>query len=79
MQTIWVLMGTTGFIEAPFQLVKSYRRHERRGRPAVVPVELDIETFYKVYKTAGPRQVASEEQGVFWDPRNFRTDVMRHL
>ena len=79
MQTIWVLMGTTGLIEAPFQLVKSYRRHERRGRPAVVPVELDIETFYKAYKAAEPRQVASEEQGVFWELRHFRTNVMRYL
>jgi DNA-binding NtrC family response regulator len=79
MQTIWVLMGETGFIEEPFSLVKSYRKRERRGRPAVVPVELGIETFYKVYKTARPRQVASEEQGVVWDPRDFRTDAMRRL
>ena len=80
MQTIWVLMGATGFVESPFQLVKSLRRHERDGRPAVVPVEeLDIETFIKVYKVAAPRQVASEEQDVFWDPRNFSTDTMKDL
>ena len=79
MQTIWVLMGTTGFIESPFQLVKSIRKDERGDRPAVVPVELDIETFYKVYKTAEPGQVASEEQGIFWDPLNFRTQVMKNL
>lgn len=79
MQTIWVLMGETGFIESPFRLVKSYRRHERRGRPAVVPVELGIETFYKVYKVARPRQVASEEQDVIWDPQDFRTDAMKRL
>lgn len=79
MQTIWVLMAETGFIEPPFTLVKSYRKDDRRGRPAVVPVELGIETFYKVYKAARPRRVASEDQGVVWDPAKFRTPRMQQM
>ena len=79
MQTIWVLMAETGFVEPPFQLLKSYRKVERRGRPAVVPVELGIDTFYKVYKAAHPRQVASEDQSVLWDPGRFRTETMQNL
>lgn len=79
MQTIWVLMGETGFIGPPFTLVKSYRRQDRRGRPPVVPVKLDIETFYKAYMSALPRRVASEEQRVRWDPTHFRTDRMKQL
>ena len=79
MQTIWVLMGETGFIERPFKLVKSYRREDRSGRPPVVPVELDIETFYKAYASARPRRVASEEQRVLWNPARFRTDRMKQL
>ena len=79
MQTIWVLMGETGFIDPPFVLVKSIRRDERRGRPAVVPVEVGIETFYKVYRATRPRQVASAEQSVVLDPAQFRTERMRRL
>ncbi|MDF1552532.1 MAG: sigma 54-interacting transcriptional regulator [Deferrisomatales bacterium] len=79
MQTIWVLMAETGFIEPPFTVVKSYRRAERRGRPAIVPVELGIETFYKVYKSSRPLQVGSEDQVVIWDPRRFRTDAMKRV
>ncbi len=79
MQTIWVLMGETGFIGPPFVLVKSYRSKDRRGRPPVVPVKLDIETFYKAYISARPRRVASEEQRVLWDPTHFRTDRMKQL
>ena len=59
MHTIWVLMAETGFIEPPFRMMQSYRRAERRGRPAAVDVHLGIETFYKVYKTARPSQVSS--------------------
>ncbi len=79
MQTIWVLMAETGFIDAPFQLVKSYRKEERRGRPAVVPVEVGIETFYKVYKASRPSQVASEEQALQWDPARFQSPVLKML
>ena len=80
MQTIWVLMGTTGFIEEPFELVKSYREDERQGRPAVEPVKQPIfETFYKAYQTALPRQIASEEQDIRWNPENFRTETMKCL
>ena len=79
MQTIWVLMGETGFIEPPFTLVKSLRKNERGGRPAVVPIKLDIETFYKAYTSARPRQVASEEQRVLWNPTSFRTERMKQL
>jgi DNA-binding NtrC family response regulator len=79
MQTIWVLMAETGFIDLPFQMVKSYRRSEQRGRPPVVPVELGLDTFYKVYRTSHPSQVASEEQVIALDPEKFRTDRMRRL
>ncbi len=79
MHTVWVLMAETGFVEPPFTVVKSYRRVERRGRPAVVPVELGIETFYKVYKASNPRQVSSEDQRVVWDPARFQTNAMRRV
>ncbi len=79
MHTIWVLMAETGFVEQPFRMIQSYRKEERRGRPAAVPVELGIETFYKVYKAAQPAAVGSHEQGVVWDPARFRTERMRAL
>jgi transcriptional regulator with AAA-type ATPase domain len=79
MQTVWVLMAETGYVDPPFSVVKSYRRSERRGRPAVVQVELGIETFYKAYKASRPREVGSEDQIVVWDPRRFRTDAMKRV
>lgn len=79
MHTVLVLMAETGFVDPPFTVVKSYRRAERHGRPAVVSVELGIETFYKAYKASHPRQVGSEDQVVIWDPRRFRTDLMKRV
>ena len=80
MQTVWVLMGTTGFIDQPFELVKSYREDERKGRRAVETVKQPVfETFYQAYQTARPLQIASEEQDVLWNPKSFNTETMTRL
>jgi DNA-binding NtrC family response regulator len=79
MQTVWVLMAEAGFVDPPFQLVKSYRKEERQGRPAVVPLEVGLETFYKAYKASRPSQVASEEQALLWDPARFQSPVLKKL
>lgn len=79
MHTIWVLMAETGFVEPPFQLVKSYRKEERHGRKAVVPVEVGIETFYKRYLASRPAQVASQEESFTWDPARFQSARLKKL
>ncbi len=79
MATIWVLMAETGFIREPFQLLKSLRPHERKGRSAVEPIRLDLDTFYKRYRESRPQRVATEEQGLFWDPAEFRSPLLRDL
>lgn len=79
MQTVLVLMGETGFIDPPFSLVKSYRKQERNGRPAVVPVQLGIDSYYKAYRAARPLETSSEDAAVVWDPARFRSERMRNV
>ncbi len=79
MQTVWVLMAEMGLIREPFAVVKSLPRAYRAGRPAVVPVSLDIPTFYKAFHQARPRQVSSAEEMVLLDPRHFVSDKLRQL
>lgn len=73
MHTVWVLMAETGFIEAPFTAVQSFRAEERRGRPAVVPLSLGVENFFKRWQETRPAARADDTQGVRWDPRQFRS------
>lgn len=79
MQTIWVLMAECGFIDPPFTVVKSYRPSERRGREAVVTVNIGIETFYKIYKSSQPSQAPSEAETILWDPGRFRSPTLIDL
>jgi DNA-binding NtrC family response regulator len=79
MQTIWVLMGSTGLIDPPFRLVKSYRPDERKGGPSVVPVGVELDTFYKAYARSRPRDASASEPAASWDPRKLRSEPMRRL
>lgn len=79
MQTVWVLMGETGFIEEPFRLLKSLKPNERHAGVAVEPVQLDIDTFYKRYRQTQPAEVSADDQAVFWDPGQFQGDRLRRL
>lgn len=75
MQTILVLMAETGFIDPPFEVIKSLRASERRSRPAVVRVEVGIETFYQVYRFS-PEGDTSRPP-LLWEPSQFRSARLR--
>jgi len=79
MQTVWVLMGETGFIEPPFRLLKSLKPAERHQGTAVEPVALDIDTFYKRYRQSQPADISADDQAVFWDPGQFESARLRRL
>jgi sigma54-dependent transcription regulator len=79
MHTVWVLMAETGFIEAPFTAVQSFRADERRGRPAVVPLSLGVDTFFKRWQETRPANAVEHGQGVRWDPRQFQSKRLRGL
>jgi transcriptional regulator with AAA-type ATPase domain len=79
MHTVWVLMAETGFIEAPFTAVQSFRAEERKDRPAVVPLSLGVDTFFKRWQETRPATAAAHEPGVRWDPRQFRSARLRAL
>ena len=69
MQTIWVLMAETGFINPPFILVKSYRRTERR-RAAPSRARRSSASRPSTRSTGPPARAKwpPKEQGVVWDP-----------
>lgn len=79
MHTVWVLMAETGFIEQPFQLVQSYRKEDRRGGPAIVPIKVGIETFYTAYMESQPPPGVADEEQLKWDPAKFRSKTMKDL
>ncbi|HWO23898.1 MAG TPA: sigma 54-interacting transcriptional regulator [Kofleriaceae bacterium] len=79
MHTVWVLMAETGFVEAPFIAVQSLRPDERRGRPAVVPLSLGVDTFFKRWQETRPTTTSEVDRSIRWDPKQFRSQQLRGL
>lgn len=79
MHTVWVLMAETGFISEPFTAVQSLRPHERRGRAAVVSLDLGVETFFKRWQETRPASEQEDTPSLRWDPRQFRSSRLREL
>ncbi|RME56593.1 MAG: sigma-54-dependent Fis family transcriptional regulator [Deltaproteobacteria bacterium] len=79
MQTIWVLLGSTGMLEGT--LVRTLRPHERSGRQAAEEVKLEIPSLLRVLRHSRPR---AEEEGTrgtrnFWNPERFRSEKLQRL
>jgi transcriptional regulator of acetoin/glycerol metabolism len=73
MHTVWVLMAETGFIEAPFTAVQSFRPDERKGRSAVVPLSLGVDTFFKRWQETQRTPAIEVDRSIRWDPKQFRS------
>ncbi|MEM1126660.1 MAG: sigma 54-interacting transcriptional regulator [Bacteroidota bacterium] len=78
MQTVWVLTAEMGMVGPPFEVVKSLPKAYRAGRPAVVPVRLDIPTFYKTFQEARPRTQAPGDVPLLY-PQHFVSDALKRL
>ncbi len=79
MQTVWILLAEVGLVEGRVTLVRSFRSKERRGRPAVVPVTLNIDTLYRRFRATRPAAAGTQEQAVRWDPARFKSAGLRSL
>lgn len=77
MHTVWMLMAETGMVDEPFSVVKTVPAQFRNGGPSVRPARIGIDTFYKAYSRSEPESVSSEEDRVFWDPKQFNSDALR--
>jgi DNA-binding NtrC family response regulator len=79
MHTIWVLMAKTGMISEPVNLLKSYRKQERSHRSPVVPVEIEFKSFFQAYRDSQPLQNIHEDQDIFWNPQQFKSERLSSL
>lgn len=79
MHTIWILMAETGFIEEPFKVVKSYKKGEEKNKLSIVEATIGIDSFYSVYKKSQSRFSFPEEQSLFWDPADFKSEKLNNV
>ena len=80
MHTVWILLSETGMIDEPFTVVQSVpRRFRSPGDPAVLPVQIGIDTLYKTVRASRPERPSDSEEPAFWDPSRFQSDALKRV
>ncbi len=74
MHAIWLLLGTTGFISDPVDLIQTSDR-----RSGVERVRFSLDTWLRRYRQARPRRVASDDGGQLWDPGRVASPALREV
>lgn len=74
MHAIWLLLGTTGFISDPVELIQTSDR-----RPGVERVRFSLDTWLRRYRQARPQRAASDDGGQLWDPSRVASPALRDV
>ncbi len=74
MHAIWLLLGTTGYISDPVELIQTSDR-----RPGVERVRFSLDTWLRRYRQARPQRAASDDGGQLWDPSRVVSPALRDV
>lgn len=78
MHAVWLVLGTTGFIDGKVTLIHGIEaRYRERGASPVALVEFELDTWLRRYRKARPQSVAADDDGQLWDPSRVRSSALR--
>jgi DNA-binding NtrC family response regulator len=74
MHAIWLLLGTTGLISDPVELIQTSDR-----RPGVERIRFSLDTWLRRYRQARPQKAESDDGGQLWDPSSVASPALRDV
>ena len=78
MHAVWLVLGTTGFVEGKVTLIQTAdKRGRQAGRPEVQEVSLSLDTWLKRFRASRPRRPGQEDDGRLWDPAELQSPPLR--
>jgi DNA-binding NtrC family response regulator len=78
MHAVWLVLGTTSFIDGPVTLIQTAdERGRAAGQPPVQEVRFTLDTWLHRYRRARPKATGMEDDGQLWDPARARSRPLR--
>lgn len=74
MHAVWLLLGSTGFIDGKVQLLQS---SDRDDKSPVKRLNLDVDTWLKRYRATRPTHVADGDHGHMWEPTRVKSPSLK--
>lgn len=74
MHAVWLVLGTTGFVDGDVALIQTA---DARGRAAGVPpvktIRFDLDTWMRRFRATRPTITADDDDGHLWDPTRVQS------
>lgn len=78
MHAVWLVLGTTGFIDGRVTLIHGIEsKHRRPGTSPVALVNFELDTWLRRYRQARPQAPRDDDDGRIWDPSRVRSEALR--
>lgn len=78
MHAVWLVLGTTGFVEGQVTVIHGIEaRHRERGASPVALVNFELDTWLRRYRQARPQAPRDDDDGQVWDPSRVRSPALR--
>ena len=78
MHAVWLVLGSTGFVEGPIKLLQTAdRRGQAAGRPPVTFLQFELDTWLQRYRASRPHKVEGDDSGHMWDPARVKSPALR--
>lgn len=78
MHAVWLVLGTTGFVPGPIELLQTAdKRGQAAGHPPVKFLKFDLDTWLRRYRASRPRKAGDDDSGHMWDPARVKSPTLR--
>lgn len=78
MHAVWLLLGSTGFVDGAVRLFQTAdERGRAAGQPAVQEVRLALDTWLRHFRGSRPGTAGAEDDGLLWYPPRLHSAAMR--
>lgn len=78
MHAVWLVLGSTGFVSEPVELIQTAdERGRKAGQPAVQRLSFALDTWLRRYRGMRPRQPAADDNGQIWEPSGVQSVALR--
>ncbi|MCA9702013.1 MAG: sigma 54-interacting transcriptional regulator, partial [Myxococcales bacterium] len=71
MHAVWLVLGSTGFVEGPLTMIQTVREDQRSDKSPIFAVPFEVDTWLRRFRAASPRASSGDDDGKLWEPGAF--------
>lgn len=80
MHAVWLVLGTTGFVSDPVELLQTTELDKvPDGQSPVRIIQLKLDTWLHRYRSGQPQKTRSHDDGHVWDPSQLQSTAMKKV